>query len=292
MQRDAITTHIRPGFWPRGGRVTIGDDGQVNCPLELARQYDLVAECRRYSAHRRFLLCNTDQQWIDFVRAWGPLYIPGLYVPADFDWFRRWKKGYEVDTVSLPLTHYCAYQRRLKALANLLLSCGKGRLDGQTCVRDFIAADKAWRDVYGPTKTTISDRAANIAARHGVNLDLWLTDKPVPASDARQVAAIFLELACSETTFLSVQHDGNQFHIEPRWDIAYLAQALQWLVWTDKLASCQECGELFQVTSYRWKYCTDECAHKATDRKWRSEWRKSRRNRRKEKRARKLRASK
>jgi len=77
----------------------------------------------------------------------------------------------------------------------------------------------------------------------------------------------------TDAVSLAVTYDGKQFQVAPKWGISTLPETLEWLLWADRLGFCAECEKLFEVTSYRWKYCTDECAKRATDRKWRQEYR-------------------
>lgn len=107
---DADSSLPMRGFWPRGRNVTIVD-GYVHCPVDLGDQYDLVKSMRRYSAHAKFLKWKTNEDLRNFVRAWGPLEIV---------------RGASV----FPVEAYRAFQRRLKAVANLLVSCGKSCRDG------------------------------------------------------------------------------------------------------------------------------------------------------------------
>ena len=284
MQVDGISTQAKQGFWPRGGDVTIVG-GQVHCRLDFGRGYDLVKECRKYSAHAKFLRCETEQQLTAFIRAWGPLSI----VLMDKDG-GEWGRGMSVR----PVSEYRAFQRRLKALANLLASCGEGRLDGRSCLLEYLAADKAWC-AFNPIYSGPDPRDPHYIERSqfspGMNLSDWLMQNASEA-DVRNVVAFVLETTLTKTVSLSVTHDGKQFEVAPKWDIMTLEQTLEWLLWADRLALCAECEELFKVTSYRWKYCTDECAKRATDREWRSEWRKNPKNRRKEENTRKSRAAK
>ena len=218
---------------------------------------------------------------IDFVRAWGPLDIVA-------------------GTSIQPLAAYRAFQRRLKALVNLLRSCGDGHLDGRECLLEYCAADQE-AHALGPLAIANLELPPELALRpesdyylqnftQGKSVPEWLSGATQP--QVRQAIARVLEYEFSGRIHLAVEHDGKQFQIVPRWDIQFFRDAMQWSIWMDRLGFCPECGELFKVTSYRWKYCTDECAHTATDREWRSEWRKNPKNRRKEENARKSRAAK
>ncbi len=272
MHLESISTPLKVGFWPRGGEVSIRE-GRIHCPLALDRQYNLV-KSRSYSPHVQFLKARSDQELFNFVRAWGPLYI--VYGAPDSEL----ERGISVR----PVSQYRAFQRLLKALVDLLLSCGKGRLDGRKCLVECLAAEQEW-DGFSALQT--GEPALHFGLRTlfcpGMNLSEWIGQ----ASDSaiRNVAAFVLETQFSAEISLSAEHDGKQFQITPKWKISTLREALKWMVWNDRLAFCQQCGGLFTVTPHRWKYDTDECAHKATDREWR-------RKKRKEERAERLRAEK
>jgi hypothetical protein len=284
MHCDGISTQMKQGYWPRGGDVTIVGT-QVHCRLDFGRGYELAKECRKYSAHAKFLRCETEQQLTAFIRAWGPLSI----VLMDRDG-GEWGRGISVR----PVIEYRAFQRRLKALANLLASCREGRLDGRSCLLEYLDADKAWcalDPIYSGPDSPDPHSSLRLLFSAEMNPSDWLK-QIASQSDVRSVVSFVLQTTLTETISLSVTHDGKQFQVAQKWGMRNLGQTLEWLLWADRLGFCPECGELFKITSYRWKYCTDECAHRATDREWRSEWRKNHKNRRKEENARKSRAAK
>jgi len=275
MQHDSISTQPKQGFWPRGGNVEIVE-GQVRCSLDYGRQYDLAKWTHRYSVHAKFLQWKTEKQLIDFVRAWGPLdIVAGMSIQ--------------------PLAAYRAFQRRLKALVNLLHSCGDGHLDGRECLLEYCAADQEAWDLGPIAALNIQGlRPESHIWLHdfsqGKSVSEWLA--AAAQSQVRQAIARVFEHEFSGRIHLAVEHDGKQFQIVPRWDVQFFRDAMRWLIWMDRLGFCPECNQLFKVTSHRWKFCSDECARRATDREWRSDWRKNRQNRRKEENARKSRAAK
>jgi hypothetical protein len=262
MPHDGISTRLKTGFWPPGKAVSIRD-GRIYCPLALHCQYNLV-KSRSYSPHTQFLKARTDQQLLTFIRAWGPLYVV-QGAPE-----REVERGISVR----PVSQYRAFQRRLKALANLLLSFGERGRDGRECLLEYLAADTAW-DAFSPPSGVPVSRFNLAPFTHGMNVSDWIAQ--ASKSEVQQAAAFVLQVEFSATISLSVEHDGKQFQIAQKWQVGTLQEALQWMVWNDRIASCQECGEIFTVTPYRWKYDTDECAHKATDRAWRRKRRKEER---------------
>jgi hypothetical protein len=264
MQRDGISTTVRTGFWPRGAEVSISD-GKIRCALAFHSQYDLV-KSRSYSPHIKFLNARTDQELLNFVRTWGPLYI--VHGAPDMEL----ERGISVR----PVSEYRAFQRLLRALVNLLLSCGEGRLDGRKCLVEFLAAENELCGFSTQTGEPPMNSSLRRAFCRGMNPSEWIAQSS--ESQVRNAVAFVLQVECSAIVRLSVEHDGKQFQIEPKWQICTLQEALRWIVWNERVASCQECGEIFAVTSYRWKYHSEECAHRATDRAWRANKRREEKN--------------
>lgn len=261
MKDDGISTVHKQGFWPRCSGVTI-TDGQVHCSLDFDRQYDLVTWSRRYSAHTRFLQLKTERELCTFVRAWGPLDIVA-------------------GTSSLRVEAYRAFQRRLRALANLLISSGDGHLDGRECLSEYCAADEADHALSPLSAFEISPTSQFVLQSfiRGANVSDWI--RRASRSQVQEAVAHVLQSEFSDRVFLAVEYDGSQFQIAPRWNIEFFRDAMRWLVWNDRIAFCPECKELFKLTSHRWKFCKDECAKKATDREWRREDRRKRKLQRK-----------
>ena len=72
-----------------------------------------------------------------------------------------------------------------------------------------------------------------------------------------------------------VERKRKGFEITPNFSIVSLWEALQWMIWLDEWngwppPACLECHRIFpQLTAHERKYCSQKCAHRATNREWR-----------------------
>ena len=223
----------------------------LHCLLEPNKTYDLAEAYEDY-LHIRFANADSDEELIDFIRAWGPLYLPNMAKPKD-------------GVVSLPLRHCRAYQRQIKALLGALTAFkwGKGEREA---LEEFIQAVEA-----SDRDDLMTHSLANLFGIQGSVLD-WARSANLRDVRAATDFIVRVTVGSSLALKLTCQRKGNRRQVEAGWNFFALEDALRWMVWYDEFTHhpvicCQECRKVFRGETARVrKYCSVECGHRATAR--------------------------
>lgn len=234
--------------WHSCKTVTVRD-GVLHCLLETEKPYDL-AEAYEDSLHVRFANADSDKELMDFIRAWGPLYIPNGLIPPD-------------KMVRLPLALCRAKQRQIKAVIGALTAFkwGKGEREA---LEELIQAESA----------TGKDVLSLFAAILRIRGDALEWAKSASLQDVRIATNSLVEtIVCAQfplkLTFLR-KRDRRQ--VVAGWRFFSMEDALRWMIWYDEFTKhpvicCPECWRVFRGETKRFrKYCSETCGHKATAR--------------------------
>jgi len=245
--------------WVRCQRVTLRD-GALACTLAPEQTYSLT-QAYKCDLHIRFANALTDHDLIAFMRAWGPLYIPN---------FQATPTG----LVSLPLSYCRAFQRWLKALVDLLAAF-KWAEDERAALQEFAEAE------YEDARNSAlhSDEPPVMPfLRHkfGISGDIldWVRNADLRAVRTATDFLVSLAQVGPQGAHLVCCRSRGRRYVEADWTISTLEDALRWMVWYDEftkhpIVCCQECRKVFRAESaHLRKYCTHECAHRATARVW------------------------
>src|SRR5262252_1398460 len=244
-------------FWPRCSRVEVEGD-LFYCQLARERQYDPV-EAYAKDPHLQFLNCRTAADVQSFVLEWGPL-----------DYLHREEKrdGLAVRRISECL----AYLTWLQALQRMM-EAGKGRADWRAALLEFVRAEKQrhWNN-----RGNIPDLIFAQSLEFGVrgDLDEWIASASLDLVQ-RVVIRCVENKAMGPQGCLKVRSKGRGFELKPALELLSLWDALIWMLWQDEWNGrqprpCPECRKIFRPpTAHDKKYCSPECAHRATNRKWR-----------------------
>jgi hypothetical protein len=230
--------------------------------LNLEKTY-LLAEAYEDNLHILFANANSDQKLVDFIRAWGPLYIPLEKVPPD-------------GVISLPLSFCRAFQQEIKSLVAALTAFKRGTGEREALER-LIDADNAvlsasnqdeelsWEG-WSKTKFMVNEL--------GISGDVLAWSKRAPLREVRTAMDFLVRYALPVSCSIKLLHRGRGRRVEAGWDLPSMKDAMLWMVWYDEftkhpLICCQECRTIFRgETAHVRKYCPGPCAHRATAREW------------------------
>jgi hypothetical protein len=211
------------------------------------RTYDLVAAYED-NLHVRFANANSDQELMDFIRAWGPLYIP---------------HGQPSGIVTIPFADCRTSQRRMKALMGALTAF-KWAKGEREALAELIHAGN-----YAAESASI-----NFATGLQITGDVLEWAKSASLHDVRTLTCHLIDaIVCAQfpLRFIS-QRKGNRRQMVAGWRFFSLEEALRWMVWYDEFTKhpiicCAECRTVFRGETVRLrKYCSVECGHRATAR--------------------------
>jgi len=261
--------------WYRAKHVSVSK-AEITCVLDQRRPYDL-AQAYQYGPHVELLNLSCDQDWAGFVARWGPLLIS------------------EVEQTQgrsrMQLDRCWAFQRRFKSYAELLEGFGHAHLEGEK-LRNFLKASEEESKSWGlgsPATATVPflawlqndplvcqlfEKASVDCANLDEGFPLWL--RIADQQSVRQaVAYVIRNVSFAGTGSLVAEWKGVRPRITARVDLGSLGEALEWMLWNSYWMKkpqifCQECQRAFWPESaHPRKYCSHECAHRATDRAWR-----------------------
>ena len=258
-------THEYPAvLWPRCASVEVRN-GFFYCELALDRQYDLV-EAYRKTPHIQFMNCKTIEDLQSFTRAWGPLYL--VLTPGSED-IRLGKATRRVDECE-------AHRRWLRSLKSLLDAC-RGRADERGALKEFLAAEadiERTSNTYQPGQIPIFHTVLQQSFGYGGDSVGWAASTDIRS--VRKALALSVEAhVVAPAGCLRLKPRRNGFVIEPSFSLSTLWEALRLMIWLDEWygwppPACLECHRIFpQLTAHERKYCSTECAHRATNREWR-----------------------
>jgi hypothetical protein len=234
----------------RSCRSVILCDGELHCLLEPEKTYDL-AEAYEDNLHVRFANADSDKELMDFIRAWGPLYIPNGQIPKD-------------GVIALPLKLCRTYQRQVKAAISALTSFKWGEGEREA-LEELIAARIA---VGGG----MLDPDFAIRFRITGNVLEW--PKGAGIADVRTATSHLVESVVTPIFHLRLvlRSSGSRRRVEAGWSFMNLEEAVRWMIWYDEFTKhpiicCAECRTVFRGDTARArKYCSTDCGHRATAR--------------------------
>jgi len=279
MQHHVNRLTLGDGLWRSGEEVCL-DDGRIRCRL-APHAYHLL-EAYECSPHLRFLKCKTDQDFVSFVRRWGPLDLT--------------QRDIDCGISRKPLELYRILQRWLEAVVRLMDAYRNSDDDkGGECrewLPKFLSAEFALRrqeNWKSSTQTELEFTMRGICGiREGEDTLSWIRSADL------QMIRLAVEYVLRNTplvlgVYLACGRRDRKPQVEAHWTVPTLQYALQWMVWYDvfnhhSLLFCHEekCRKPFRAeNAHRRKYCSEECAHRVAARKWRRKDLKEKRKQRK-----------
>lgn len=237
--------------WRSCKSVTLRD-GVLHCLLESEKPYVLM-EAYEDNLHVRFANADSDKELMDFISAWGPLWIPSR------------AKG----LVPLPLARCRAYQKQVKALIGVLTACKLGQGEREA-LAELLRAYRTLERLRGP-----GEIPAKLLLPH---VDTVTAEEDwaerAPLAKVRDTTNHLVEaiLGGPVRVKLSLLWSGKRRQVLAGWNFWSLMDALHWMVWYDEFTKhpvlcCAECREVFRGETARpRKYCSVECGHRATAR--------------------------
>ncbi len=214
----------------------------------------------------QFLNCKTIADLRSFTRAWGPLYLDQTRGKEDIRFGKAVRRLDECE----------AHRRWLRAVKRMIDAC-RGIEDERNSLIEFLAAEvdmERTSNTYKPGKVPIFHDLLRLQYHFEGDAVTWAT-----SSDADSVKKV---LAYSVETYvraplgsLAVETTRKGFVVKPSFLLSSLWEALTWMLWFDEWnrwppVACRECHKVFRpLTAHKKKYCTHECAHRATNREWR-----------------------
>jgi hypothetical protein len=274
-----VQHHINEGRWPRVRDVSIQEmEGHryLGGTLDFNRAYELAA-AYTYAPHISFMNLCGDHELERFVHAWGPL--------------RLSDREREAGQFMMSLDWWWAFHRRFAAFGKLLESFQRPDAD-RICLRDFLQASEdevRVRQLGQPPANSTVFLATYIGQTERLNfgtdfrMDLgplyqeiafWLDHAETDA--IRGATAFVIErTSFAPSPYLKVEPRQKRSIISATLGLSSLEDALEWMIWNgywmkSPLMFCLECRKAFRPeTAHRRKYDTNECAHRATARKWR-----------------------
>jgi len=229
----------------------------MHCSLATSKRY-VLTESYEDDLHIHFANAETDQALTEFVCDWGPLYITTEQRGA----------------VSMPLNYCRAFQRWLRTLVDLLAAF-RHAAGEQEALQKYIIAEIE----YGRSSPLPIDESMSLVAlrhRFGISGDIVDWVKGLNLRLVRSASDFLVSFAAVGPKFshLVCRRKGARRQVEASWIISSLEDALRWMVWYDEftrhpILCCQECRKVFRGKSaHVRKYCSPECAHRATGRNW------------------------
>lgn len=247
---------IVAGSWPRCRDVILRGD-VLHCTLDYSQSYGLV-EAYKYDPHIRFANAKTEQDLIAFIRAWGPPFVNPETSGMMF----------------LSLGACRAVQQWFRAIFDLLAAFRRAEGEREALL-EFVEAEYATVRSF-PVEVVESNSLLALRNEFHVtgSIPEWIeganlrsirvaTDHVI---EKLPVGPLGAHLVC--------RRDRNHRHIEAGWNIPDLQNALHWMVWYDEFTQhpiicCKECRKVFRSeTAHTRKYCSPDCAHRATGRAW------------------------
>ncbi len=251
-------------MWPRCSKVELKDDA-LYCKLALDRQYDLV-DAYSKDPHIQFLNSQSTEDLRSFTRAWGPLYLvntPGA-------------EEIKLGTAVRRADESHAHRRWLHAVKGMIDAC-KGLQDERIALVEFLAAE------LDMDRTSNTYQRGKAPFFHEVFQRRFLFEgNPATWAASTGIGSVQRALVFSVETSvlgppgsLKVEQKGKRFEIRPRFALGTLWDALKWMLWYDEWGPrpplvCLECHKIFRpLSAHEMKYCTHQCAHRASNREWR-----------------------
>jgi len=249
----------------------------IECRLALDRKFNLAA-AYEFGLPASFANAETDRDLLAFVRAWGPLYIPNSPIfPGGIP---------PGGVVSLPLQIVRERQRWIRAFVKLLSAFRSAERERESLL-EFLHADNPSREET-PTFVMLRNRF-HISGDIGD----WVTGADLRAVPEFTDCIVSSALVYPIDVHLSCRRERRRRYVEAGWTFSNLEEALRWAIWQGEftkrpIVSCKGCPKVFRVDSgHTRKYCTPECAHRASAREWQRGYNKRKRRERKQRAGRK-----
>lgn len=268
MQLNNRINRLESGKWVRCQDVSVRK-GMLYCTLAPDQTYDL-AEAYKSDLHIRFGNATTERDLIAFVRSWGPLYFPNSQIP-------------ETGKVSLPLNYCRTYQRWQKALIGLLNAFRQADCERES-LQKYIEAEYESARL---SRTDSGDPASLMLLKHnfGIRGDVIDWAKGADLRSVRAATDFLVPLAPVHPLGFNLvcRRERKLRYVEANWTFRNLLEALHWMIFYDEfrqhpIICCDDCQKVFRADSaHIRKYCSPECAHRATARIWQREYNKRKR---------------
>jgi hypothetical protein len=242
-------TNMTESEWRPCKRVVL-KDGQLCCQLETGKTYMLMKAYEK-DLHIRFANADSDKALVNFIRDWGPLYIPNSQIPPD-------------GIVSLPFDLCRAYQKQMKVLIRVL-DAFKWAQNEREALEELIKAERLFgKEMLTPLAIVLHITGDILEWAENASLD------NVRTATYKLVQSILTAQFSMQFIF---QRKGERRQIFAGWEFMNLEEALRWMIWYDEFTKhpvvcCQECRTVFRGKNKRHrKYCSIECGHRAEARK-------------------------
>jgi hypothetical protein len=248
--------------WPRCSSVE--ERGEyLACALDWGRKYSLLDN--RAQLHVRFLNVKTDEDLLQFVRAWGPLWLA-----------RPGEEDSEGQHGNWPRSWYWAFQSKLTAETGLFqsLKCGD-KASLKDALLEYVAAKDGFSNTTIPfykSTFTASTLSQLFAGNPDAKPEEWIPAVDIPC--LREAAAWCIGTFHCD---FALRPTWEQTKLQLKWKpfILSLGDAIELELWNSFASArpvtiCEECGTAFQPESaHQRKFCSYTCAHRVAMRMWR-----------------------
>lgn len=219
--------------WRSCVSAVLRGDGMFECVLEK-RNY-VLQEAYENDIHVRFLNANSDQELLDFIRAWGPLWIP---FPSS-----------EPIVISFALCR--ARQRELKSVVHALHSFKEAR-DERGSFLELIKAEEELNRFLPSPDEPISFMYLRSQLQIEGSLSDWAKRVSLPEIQAATGLLVESVLCGMMPLRLVFKCDGGRREVFAGWNFFDLESAIRWMIWNDEykahpLLECPECRSYFRA---------------------------------------------
>jgi hypothetical protein len=145
------------------------------------------------------------------------------------------------------------------------LICSVSDRDGLSCIWAQRLDAATSRPVGPPFPVFPAHKCSNLAGKPRTSLSVRA---------AMRCCSTWLTAVGPKGAHLVCRRKRDRRFVEAGWTISCLEDALRWMIWYDEfskhpLVCCSECRTVFRrETAHSKKYCTHDCAHRATARVW------------------------
>ena len=228
------------------------------CELDLSRTYDLEGAYPK-DVHIQFLNCSTDDDFLRFSRAWGPLYLRTGGLEDEL------QKG----LVIRPVGEYRATARRFRGVKGIL-EAAKGNGDEREALREFLSADEEefkFSPLCKPNEPPYHQFSLKLWHRIEGSIFDWIQTGPILGIRNALKYCVEVEVTVPWTGGVRVIPYRGRTKVVPSYRLATLQDAVRWMMWFDEWntnppMACPACHTVFRPTSRNKKYCTYNCAHR------------------------------
>lgn len=248
---DHVTDAV---YWPRCSRVELRGENLVYT-VDWKRKYDLADKPSQL--HVQFLKLNTDEELMEFMRNWGPLWQT---TPAK---------------ITVRSSGYWAFQGRLKAGLELAQNAHKNDVGGlRGAILSYLEADKeCFKESQGRSDelTFTESHLSLVATGNEQQPKEW-----VPKAQLSVLQRAATDCLIGTLKFkLHSEWEGRRLRFSWKSYPLALAEAIETELWNSLTGNkpvtlCNECQVAFLPESaHPQKYCSYDCAHRKAVRSWR-----------------------